>query len=646
MLITGLIAATVWAVRAEHATRLAQESDARSRWMAYRSGMIVAQELAQTNPSQARRELDRLPQEHRNWEWDHLSHGIGIGLVEQPDDRRAGWNDKGLPISAGQDGSVIQLRNLYTGEFINRFTTVDPLQSFTLSPRARYLVGKTPSAEVAVVWNAETGEELYEFPTAATELSVVFSFDDEWFAAPLPNNETLTIRTAHTGQVESTIAMPEPLKNMRTGPGGELSIIAGRQITLLTSPRNQPLCDWQPTELNWAPLPLKNQNRTLVIPYQHSVAQLREISSSNMIAELHENFWTNGVGASIDGSMVATTYPNRIAVWDSSDGTLLAKVLSGMAGELRFSPEGDQLVSYGPFGVALWRFKQRPAFRCISDCKSTVYLLAISPDGTKLAAGGWEPTVRIWDMKSLAILQSFPIEGPCVDGLSFTEDGTQLVGTSSSEYRWLPERFYLWDVKDGRTVDYVQSPHTNDDAQRKSLIDRYFDTAQPGARRVKGGSENHVSSHNRAFRAQGLHNFESNSTVTLVDNETGGATEFPGRAVAFSRDDRWLATGDDVGIIRVFDVDTRKILAEMTGHESKIYTLVFSPDGTRLATGGIDETIRIWDTRTFESLIVLTGHTGYVHSLRFTPDGKQLISAGEDGLIRIWQSSRASSTDH
>jgi WD40 repeat protein len=72
--------------------------------------------------------------------------------------------------------------------------------------------------------------------------------------------------------------------------------------------------------------------------------------------------------------------------------------------------------------------------------------------------------------------------------------------------------------------------------------------------------------------------------------------------VAFSRDGRALATAGSDGAVRLWDVATRRPLAELW-HQGKAGQLAFSADGATLATTAFEERlIKLWDVSFLRSL--------------------------------------------
>jgi WD40 repeat protein len=108
------------------------------------------------------------------------------------------------------------------------------------------------------------------------------------------------------------------------------------------------------------------------------------------------------------------------------------------------------------------------------------------------------------------------------------------------------------------------------------------------------------------------------------------------RSVAFSKDQKTVASAGDDKMVRLWDLTTGKEIRRFVGHDKWVYTVAFSPDGKILASAGDDQTIRLWEIATGKEIRKLLGHEKEVNSIAFSPDGKVLASGSSDKTIRLW----------
>jgi WD40 repeat protein len=105
-------------------------------------------------------------------------------------------------------------------------------------------------------------------------------------------------------------------------------------------------------------------------------------------------------------------------------------------------------------------------------------------------------------------------------------------------------------------------------------------------------------------------------------------------SLAYSPDGKLLATGEQSGIGRLWEISGREI-AQLQGHDGWLGNAVFSPNGELLATCGQDGTIRLWNT-SGQEFACMKGHEGVIWSIQFSPNGNLLGSRGQDGTVRLW----------
>jgi len=115
----------------------------------------------------------------------------------------------------------------------------------------------------------------------------------------------------------------------------------------------------------------------------------------------------------------------------------------------------------------------------------------------------------------------------------------------------------------------------------------------------------------------------------FIDNPSAGYPKM--QAVAFSPDNRLLATGSADCTARIFEVATGQELLRVTNAPG-VNDVAFSPDGRWRATSG--KTTRIWDATSGEELVGVSHD--WCGRVAFSPDGRLLATTGEDKTARVW----------
>ncbi|XP_054812506.1 uncharacterized protein LOC129313422 isoform X2 [Prosopis cineraria] len=107
----------------------------------------------------------------------------------------------------------------------------------------------------------------------------------------------------------------------------------------------------------------------------------------------------------------------------------------------------------------------------------------------------------------------------------------------------------------------------------------------------------------------------------------------------FDRSGRYVISGSDDRLVKIWSMETAFCLASCRGHEGDITDLAVSSNNALVASASNDFVIRVWRLPDGMPISVLRGHTGAVNTIAFSPRPSavyQLLSSSDDGTCRIW----------
>jgi WD40 repeat protein len=341
------------------------------------------------------------------------------------------------------------------------------------------------------------------------------------------------------------------------------------------------------------------------------------------------------------------------------------------ASSASYSPDGTRLLAviglamyddpeYRPNQVVVWDLASGRIEHRLHGHAAPAMVAVFSPDGRRIAAAGYDATVRIWHAAEGREFATCRGHRGCINSVAFSPDGLRIASTCDDNSA------KVWNVETGAELLHLRGHRGpiwgvvfSADGQR------LFTSAMDGDVKVFDAttSREAVTLAAHPGRANGvlfspdgrwLVSYGMDRSLRIWDWSTGRLRDTwtehsdPIWRVAFSPDGRLLASaaGDwrsdnRPGEIIIRDADNGRVLHTLKAHRGIARAVAFSPDGRLLATGGGEnrtpnQDVILWDLATFLERRSFRNLPGGVTSVAFTPDGQRIIaSAGK--TIRAWE---------
>ena len=147
-------------------------------------------------------------------------------------------------------------------------------------------------------------------------------------------------------------------------------------------------------------------------------------------------------------------------------------------------------------------------------------------------------------------------------------------------------------------------------------------TVTPDGRRVVSASDDETLK---------VWDLDSGRVLATLEGHTNTVT-----ACAVTPDGRRVISASDDQTLKVWDLATGSLLATFHGHLSRVNAYAVTPDSRRVISGSSDRTLKVWDLDSGGLLATFFGHAGSVYACAVTPDGRRVVSASEDRTLKLW----------
>jgi WD40 repeat protein/mono/diheme cytochrome c family protein len=302
------------------------------------------------------------------------------------------------------------------------------------------------------------------------------------------------------------------------------------------------------------------------------------------------------VSYSPDGSLLAVSGYHEV-VLHAADGSQVVGRLVGLSERIEsaeFSPDGALLAvtggSPGRFGeVQIWDVASRTLKLSVAVTYDTIYGASWSPDGTKVAFGCGDNTLRAIDAASGEQVLYQGAHSDWVLDTVFSTDASHLISVSRDRSTKLTE------VATQRFVDNITSITPGALKGGLMMVARH-----PTQDVLLLGGADGVPKLYKTYR-------EKDRQIGDDFNKILEFAAMPGRirSGAFNADGSRVVVGsssDGTGEVRVYQTADAQLICQAQGQPGPVYAVAFSPDGQRFAAGGFDGMVRLYDANTGQLL--------------------------------------------
>jgi WD40 repeat protein len=320
----------------------------------------------------------------------------------------------------------------------------------------------------------------------------------------------------------------------------------------------------------------------------------------------------SSIAYSPDSTLLAVSGYHEVLL-HKADGSGLVARLVGLAERVQsvaFSPDGKRLAvaggSPGRFGeIQIWDVKRKKLKLSQSVTFDTLYGVSWAPDGSKVAFGCSDNTLRAIDALTGKQVLYQGAHSDWVLGTAFSREGDYVLSVSrdrSMKMTELATQRFIDNVTSitpgalkGGLMAVARRP-MKDKKMSKVPPDTPGATPKPYDEMLIGGSDS-------VPKIYKIHR-EAKRVIGDDFNKVRDFEAMPGRihGVSFNADGSQFVVGSsrnsETGEARVYNVADGKKLATLEGIKGGVYCVAYRPDGAQVAVAGFEGIVRLYDPKT------------------------------------------------
>ena len=496
------------------------------------------------------------------------------------------------------------------------------VKSLAFSPDGRWLA--SASFEIRL-WDMQTAGASYvtlaKLPTLAYELQ--FSPDGQWLAGAFTkhnfmrlwdltaNDFRATDLVGHTGEIFNIAFSADSTRLASAGLDADVRVwnLADPAKTSHVLKGN---------EAGVLRVAFSPNGRWLASGGNDGKVRLWALSSASLFNQSSNPIASTSL-CPLDSRIAASYRTEGIKVWDvqgESTSPVYLNTPTGSIVSLSFSPRCTWLAGQSDAGeVLLWNSPALSLPPVALETETRVSHFVFSPDETSLAVAQADGTVQLWSLGDLhAVPRLVDQRNAELSGLAFSGDGRWLVWGERSGEQFL---LYAWDASSASSAP-VQ-------LHAFERVKQFMTSQEGGWIGTLSYDEADVW-----FLDSSFENLTGFTSYDPYQHQTNAFTSF-----GFSPDGALFAIGMEDGLVNVKDLFTEETFA-LGGHTDIIHSMAFSHNNRWLATGSGDNTVRLWDLSAIDNADVLAGHSDGILEIGFTGDDRWVVTRSRDSKLVLW----------
>ena len=282
-----------------------------------------------------------------------------------------------------------------------------------------------------------------------------------------------------------------------------------------------------------------------------------------------------------DGKWLAVGTYKEVRLYDVANLMAPPKVLAGHADvihTLQFSPDSKFLAAGGGkpaqwAEIKIWDVTTGNLVRTLGGANGTdnhadyAYCLSWNHDGTQIATGSYDKSVKIWEANTGKVLKTLKDHADAVYAVAFRPDGQRLASGSADR------SVKIWDVATGKRL-YTLSGHGD------VVYSVAFNMA--GNQLASCGAD-------KTLRVWNLADQNGNQAASV------GAHGKTVNEVAYSPDGKMMATVSEDKSLKIWNSGAGN-LRTVGDQTDALLSVAFSANNELVAVGGFDGTVRLYKT--------------------------------------------------